>query len=255
MNQERFRFFASAHLESDLLIGVSHDHFREEMIAISNKELIRLRTLLQDFTEKYPIFGTSLEPIQFSEVSNEISPGQVAPENFPSRQELPEEIASMMDCGISSGTGPMSAVAGLFAEHVGKTLIKGFGLKEVVVENGGDLFMLVESDIVSVIHAGFSPLSDKMAFIIPPGTWGVCTSSGIIGHSFSRGKADAVTIIAKSIPLADAWATSFANQVITTEDIEPVLEKIPHFPEILGCAIIVGERIGIRGEIEVKLLS
>ena len=245
MNQERFRFFASTYRESDLLIGVSHNHFREEMIATSNKELIRLRTLLQDFTEKHPIFGTSFDPIQLSEVSNETSSGQ----------ELPNEIASMMDCGISSGTGPMSAVAGLFAEHVGKKLIQRFGLKEVVVENGGDLFMLVESEIVSVIHTGFSPLSDKMAFIIPPGTWGVCTSSGTIGHSFSRGKADAVTIIAKSAPLADAWATSFANQVITSDDIEPVLEQVPDFPEILGCAIIVGDRIGIRGEIEVKLLS
>lgn len=255
MNQERFRFFASAYCESDLLIGVSHNHFREEMIATSNKEIIRLRTLLQDFTEKHPIFGTSLDPIQLSEVSNETSSGHIVPENFATRQELPNEIASMMDCGISSGTGPMSAVAGLFAEHVGKKLIQRFGLKEVVVENGGDLFMLVESEIVSVIHAGFSPLSDKMAFIIPPGTWGVCTSSGTIGHSFSRGKADAVTIIAKSAPLADAWATSFANQVITSDDIEPVLEQVPDFPEILGCAIIVGERIGIRGEIEVKLLS
>lgn len=245
MNQERFRFFESTYQESDLLIGVSHSHFREEMIEISIKELVRLRNLVDDFTVKDPNFGTSLEPILYSEV-----------EGCSTREHpIPDEISSMIDCGIRTGTGPMSAVAGLFAERVGNRLIRGFGPKEVVVENGGDLFLHVESDVVSAIHARSSPLSDKMGFIIPSGTWGLCTSSGTIGHSYSRGNADAVTIIAKSTPLADAWATSLANQIETEDDIEIILERVSQIPEILGCAIIVGERIGIQGEIEVKPLS
>lgn len=245
MNQERFRFFESTYQESDLLIGVSHNHFSEEMIEISIKELVRLRNLVDDFTVKHPNFGTSLEPILLAEVE-----GGSTHEHL-----IPDEIFSMIDCGIRSETGPMSAVAGLFAERVGNRLVRDFGPEEVVVENGGDLFLHVESDVVSAIHASSSPLSDKMGFIIPPGTWGVCTSSGTIGHSYSRGNADAVTIISKSTPLADAWATSLANQIKTEEDIEVILEQVSQIPEILGCAVILGERIGILGEIEVKPLS
>jgi len=69
------------------------------------------------------------------------------------------------------------------------------------------------------------------------------------------GNADAVTVIAGSTPLADAWATSLANQVEGPNHIEPVLDQIKEIPHILGCAIIVGDRIGIRGDFEVKLLS
>ena len=245
MNRERFRFFPSTHLESDLLIGVPYDDFREEMIHTSFDELVRLRNLVTDFAEIHPSFATSLEPIQFSGSGME----------DPAGQEIPAEIDTMIRCGINSGTGPMSSVAGMFADRVGQLLIKEYKLKEVVVENGGDLFLNIETEIVSVVHAGDSPLSDKMAFVITPGTWGVCTSSGTLGHSFSKGKADAVTVIAKNTPLADSWATALANRVSTPQDIKPVLEQVKQTEEISGCAIIVGEQVGIQGKFELKLLS
>jgi len=245
MNQERFYFFPSNHLESDLLIGVPHDHFRDDMLYSALEELVRLRNLVLDYTEEDSQFGRSLEPIPFPEYRNESGIGE----------ELPDEISDMIRSGINSGTGPMSSVAGMFAERVGRRLIRDFELKEVIVENGGDLFLSIESEAVSVIHAGNSPLSDKMAFVVTPGIWGVCTSSGIMGHSFSRGKADAVTVIAENTTLADAWATALANRVSAPEDIEPVLEQVGNISDISGCAVIVGDRIGIRGEFEVKLLS
>ena len=245
MNQERFRFFPSTHLESDLLIGVPHEDFREEMINTSFEELVRLHNLVTDFAEIHPSFATSLEPIQFPGSGIEDRVGQ----------GIPGEIDTMIRCGINSGTGPMSSVAGMFADRVGQLLIREFELKEVVVENGGDLFLNIETEIVSVVHAGNSPLSDKMAFVITPGSWGVCTSSGTLGHSFSRGKADAVTVIAKNTPLADSWATELANRIFTPQDIEPVLEQVKQIEEISGCAIIVGEQVGIQGKFEVKLLS
>ena len=251
MNQERFRFFPSNLHESDLLIGVPHDDFRREMMNTAFEELVRLRNLLLDFSEKYPLFGTSLEPFNFPAAEKE----QVAGTNSSLAKGVPYEILSMIECGIQSGTGPMSSVAGMFAERIGIQLIQSYGLREVVVENGGDLFLNIESDAVSVIHAGSSPLSDKMAFVIPPGQWGICTSSGTMGHSFSQGRADAVTVISKSTPLADAWATSLANMVSHQDDIEPVLDKFSRISEISGCAVIIGERIGIRGDFEVKLLS
>lgn len=83
-----------------------------------------------------------------------------------------------------------------------------------------------------------------------------CASkSGTLGHSFSRGMADAVTVIAESAPLADALATALANHVSVPGDVRAVLNRISGIPEILGCAVIVGDLIGVRGQFEVKLLS
>jgi len=209
------------------------------MLSDSQDELSRLREVLEHYISKNPAFGISLKAIPLP--ANSFG--------------IPEEIRSMLKCGLQSRTGPMSAVAGLFAEHVGTRLVQKFNLEEVVVENGGDLYLKNSTELISVIHAGKSPLSDKMAFALPPGERGICTSSGTMGHSLSLGKADAVSVVAESTPLADAWATSLANLVKSPEDIEVVLDRVAEIPEILSCAIIVGDQIGVRGEYELKLLT
>ena len=239
MNSDRFRFFPSIHQESDLLIGVSHQDFHQEMPAISLKEQINLYTLLLAHADACPDFRSSLEPIPL-------------PENL---VDLHPAVAAMYRCGLRTGTGPMSCVAGLFAEEVANRLAGTFDPQELVVENGGDLCIMNSSDLVTVIHAGSSALSEKIGLIIPRGVWGVCTSSGTQGHSFSRGKADSVTVVSESTPMADAWATALANQVKGQGDIEPVLERISEIPEIRSCVVIVEGKLGIRGSFEVKLLS
>jgi ApbE superfamily uncharacterized protein (UPF0280 family) len=239
MNQDRFRFFSVTLHESDLFIGVPHGQYKPSMEAHSLDEISRIRLILENQLEKDRSFGTSLEALPLPHKDS----------------ETPEEVLSMLSCGLKTQTGPMSAVAGLFAEKVGLKLIEEYGLDEVVVENGGDLYLKNSTQLISVIHAGSSPLSDKMAFVIPEGQWGICTSSGTMGHSLSFGKADAVTVIGESTPLADAWATALANKVKHAEDIELTLDRVQQIPEILGCAIIVEGQIGIRGAFEVKLLS
>ena len=236
MNRDRFRFFATSHHESDLLTGVPHRSYRPEMEAAALDELVCLRRLLEHHAAGHPRFLDSHEPLDLQE-------------------GLQEELRTMYLCAQETGTGPMSSVAGLFSDRAGKRLEEQFHLEEVVVENGGDLYIRNAEPLVSVIHAGRSPLSDRVGFLVPPGSWGVCTSSGTIGHSFSYGKADAVTVIAADAPLADAWATALCNRVSSPGDIEPLLEEVSGIPSILGCAVIVGDRIGIRGEFEVKLIN
>jgi len=117
-------------------------------------------------------------------------------------------------------------------------------------ETGSGASSETEEELLTMISCG-----DKMAFVVPAGEWGICTSSGTMGHSFSRGKADAVTVICASAPLADSWATAIANRVQNADDMEQELEIVSAIPEILGCAIIVDEQIGIRGLLEIKLLT
>lgn len=250
VNSDRFRLFSSIHHESDLLVGVSHHKYHPEMESVCRKEQLHLYKLLKAHIATNPTFVTSLSPLQ-----------------IPADPNMSEELNCMYKCAHTTGTGPMSSVAGIFAEFVGRAIgsmvscagnsaeISSEASAEVMVENGGDLYVKNREELVVVVHAGKVALSGKLGLVIPPGEWGVCTSSGTLGHSFSRGKADAVTVVSRSTPLADAWATALANDIEGAQDIEPLLERVAEIPEIMACVVIAGGQMGIRGAFETKLLT
>ena len=109
----------------------------------------------------------------------------------------------------------MSAVAGAVALKVGENLKKRFGIKEVIVENGGDIYADLCQDMDISVFAGSSPLSEKVGLHIEAAyaPLGICTSSGTVGPSLSFGKADAVMIVCSDVMLADTYATAFANTI------------------------------------------
>lgn len=82
---------------------------------------------------------------------------------------------------------------------------------------------------------------------------GICTSSGTVGPSLSFGQADAVMIVCQDCALADTYATAFANQIQTTADIEPCIEKIGDIPKILAAICIKDTQIGISGKFDFKI--
>ena len=245
MNRERFRFFHCSFFETDLLVGVPPDRYQSSMEHRTLEEIKRIRGVIEQFSLRYPRFTTSLSPIHLSEFA-----GSEAGE-----ADISSEISTMLQCGIHSDTGPMSSVAGLFAEKTGEMLLSSYDLPEIIIENGGDLYMVNNSESTVVIQAGDSPLSGKLALHIPSGTWGICTSSGTVGHSFSYGNADAFTVVAERAPLADAWATALANRIQDSGDIEKVLAISEGIDEILGCVAVIRDRVGIRGQFELKPLN
>jgi hypothetical protein len=104
---------------------------------------------------------------------------------------------------------PMAAVAGAVADAVLAAMCKGSGLTRAYVNNGGDIAVyLAPGQSLAAAMAGGAKLTlhhDQPAR-------GVATS-GRGGRSFSRGIADAVTVVAKTAALADAAATMIANAV------------------------------------------
>ena len=142
-------------------------------------------------------------------------------------------------------------MAGAIAERIGYDLLKY--TPQIVVENGGDIFLKVSKDITIGIYAGDSPLTNKIGLKIVSDITplGVCTSSGTVGHSLSFGKSDAVTVIAKSTPLADAAATAIGNLVKGKKDIERGLEYAQTIKGIYGTLIITDDQFGAWGNIEI----
>lgn len=161
-------------------------------------------------------------------------------------------VRAMLKAGLAAGVGPMAAVAGVISEYVGRGLLQRDGCDEVVVENGGDIFMQRQQDCTAAIFAGESPLSYRVGIRIPAREMplGICTSSGTVGHSLSLGQADSVTVVARSTSLADAVATRLGNEVGKGGDLGPALELAARIPDLIGVVIVIGEELGVWGQLE-----
>ncbi|MFW6054584.1 MAG: UPF0280 family protein [Thermodesulfobacteriota bacterium] len=166
--------------------------------------------------------------------------------------QLPNEpgiVTRMKRAALKAGVGPMAAVAGAIAEAVGLELAGRS--KEVIVENGGDCFFSLKQPAVSTIFAGESLFSGKIAIRIDSGKTplAVCTSSGTVGPSYSRGRADAATIISGNGCLADALATGTANIIASEHDLEAGLEYALNVPGILGVVLVYKDKLAVKGDV------
>jgi ApbE superfamily uncharacterized protein (UPF0280 family) len=216
--------------ETDLLVRAERDLSKE-----TRESIFKYRHQLETYIAMRPEFVKSLIPVNED-------------------PHAPEIVKEMIRVSALARVGPMAAVAGAMAEYVSKDLIEIS--KEVIVENGGDIYLVTSRERMVGIYAGTSPLSMKLGIVVLPGDspMGVCTSSGTVGPSLSFGKADAVCILSKSAALADAAATAVGNVVREKKDIERGLEKGKEVEGVLGTLIIVGERMGAWGNIRLAQL-
>ena len=210
----------------DTILKVKADRDIGDLV---RKFIVEKRQELESYIARNPEFQSSFEPIDV--------------------RDAPEIVKILADAGKRASVGPMAAVAGTVSELIVKEAVKR-GVGWIIVENGGDICVYGDREFTISIFAGKSTLSNKLGFTINPGkrTYGICTSSASVGHSISLGKADAVTVFARSTPVADAFATAIANRV---DEIRDGLDYAKEFigGEIDGVVIIKGEEIGKIGKI------
>jgi len=238
MGNDRWKSFRSVYRETDLWVATD-DCENEKSVGNFTQERIRFyRQILDEFIVMHPEFRDSLKPVKIPEGVHPV-------------------IYEMGKAAEAAGTGPMSSVAGAFAEYICNDLISEFCLKEVIIENGGDIFIKLASPATISVFAGSSPLSEKISLVIKPEETplAVCTSSGTLGHSLSFGKADACMIACRSGAFADAYATAFCNQVKRKDMVLAVTEKALKKPEILSTVIIMDDKVGLGGTLEIKILN
>ncbi len=174
---------------------------------------------------------------------------------LPTPRIAPAIVMEMIEAAQSANVGPMAAVAGAMAEYVGKDLLNLSN--EVVVENGGDIFIKSDTETVFSIYAGDSPLSMTTGILVEKQNkpFAMCTSSGTLGHSKSFGTADAVSVVAASCSLADAAATALCNRVKKESDVEKAITLGKQIQGIRGIIIIKGKQIGLWGDLKLVRLS
>ena len=149
----------------------------------------------------------------------------------------------------------MAAVAGAIAEFVGRELLSYS--PEIIVENGGDIYLKSLSNRLIGIYAGSSPFTGKIGLNVNGSDTplGICTSSGTVGHSLSLGKADAVIAVSNSAILADAAATAIGNLVSQDEDIPRGIEFAQGIEGLNGVVIIKDDKMQLWGDIRISQIE
>jgi len=191
------------------------------------------RAQIEEYIRYHPEFQTSLIPLPVDNLA-------------------PDIVKDMLEAAKTADVGPMASVAGAIAEHVGNDLLTYSS--NVIVENGGDIYLNIKDDISIGIFAGDSPLSGRIALraFAAETPMGICTSSGTVGHSLSFGIADAVCIKSRSAALADAAATSVGNLIKRKSDVRKGLERAMAIKGVLGVLIVTGDTLAIQGSMELR---
>lgn len=213
--------------ETDLLISA-----RRDLSGFARESILNHRGAIEDYIKAHPQFFSSLTPIAI---------------DF----DVPGIIKTMGEAGRSAKVGPMAAVAGAVAEYVGRNLLSR--TDEVIVENGGDIFIKISKPRKMGIFAGDdSPFTGKLAIELPlsDNGYGVCTSSGTVSHSLNFGKADAILVISDNTALADAAATAIGNRIASDDDIEKAITFGKGISGIDAILVLVGKKMGSWGNIK-----
>lgn len=212
--------------ETDLAIRASSN-----LQSKAHKLVLKYRRLLEGYIKRNPAFLTSLDPL-------------------PPDDNAPRIVQAMLESAVKTGVGPMASVAGAINEFAGNELIALS--PELIIENGGDIFLSCQEKRIVGIYAGQSPFTGNIGLEIAAEETplGICTSSGTVGHSLSYGQADAVIALAGSCTLADAAATAIGNLIQQPTDIEKGIEFGREIEGLAGLLIINGENIGFWGNVK-----
>ncbi len=222
-------FYRVAEAQSDLSVGTPRP--RPDLARQALKEA---RSQVEAAIAACPCFLTSMTPLDPA-----LGLGQVD--------------GWMLQAGQAAGVGPMAAVAGAIARYVGEALALKLG--EVVVENGGDLYLRSTVRRVVALYAGTSPLSGRVGIVLPPGEWGVCTSAGRVGPSISLGQADAAVVLCRDSALADAAATALGNRIRQPDDLSVAVDWALQIPGVLGALAVQGHQMAAGGAVELTALA
>lgn len=244
------RGFSVTVKETNLFIQAEKD-LSQEVLDI----VLDARHIIEDYIISREEFKTSLIPIEDDPFA-------------------PAVIRAMIVDSARVGVGPMAGVAGAIAEYVARGLIdvseEGVdAISSVIVENGGDIFMVSEGHRVIALHIppSMTHTRREMEVVVSESGGlgieisdasqgiGISSSSSSFGHSMSLGLCDLTTVVAESGALSDAAATGLGNSVRDEKDIEGALDNIIAIPGVQGGLVVMGGKIGIKGDIRLTALD
>ena len=220
----------------EINIGQTHIRLKSDLDINLKHYILKIRTELKRYISINQDFLLSLEALKYN------------PEN------LPDIVLKMYESSAKADVGPMACVAGTISEMSLNYLINN-GSDYSIVENGGDIALVNDREVLCGIYSNTEVLKNNIAFKIKPRKYplGICTSPGKIGHSISFGTSDSVSVISESPSLADGLATRIANAVKgenSETKVSNALETAENYNEYFnGVLIISDDNIGTVGKL------
>lgn len=216
--------FRVVHAETDILVHAVRDLSEHAASVVA-----RLRHELESYVAARPLFAESFTPV-------------------PAEPAAPAIVRSMAAAALAAGVGPFAAVAGAFADEVGEELLSLSA--QVIVENGGDIFVAGDADRLVALWSGDD--ADGIGLRIKAGSQpcGVATSSATVGPSVSLGRASAATVVAECAALADAVASGVGNRVRSLADVAKALDWGRRIEGVRAVIVVVDGSVGAVGDVE-----
>ncbi|NYT11503.1 MAG: UPF0280 family protein [Methanomassiliicoccales archaeon] len=203
----------------------------KEYLPLAQQSIFDTREIILRKIRRDPLFGNTLEPYESNEDEHPL-------------------IRRMGDASAKAGVGPMATVAGAVAQEAVEAMFRA-GAKTAVVDNGGDIAMVLGQELMVGIYSGdrFTNLGFKCVPRDCP--YGICSSSRTLGPSISFGKADLATVMSKNVLLADACATALGNWVeeCSDEALRKALDRVCTISGVEGALIIAGEHLAMKGSL------
>ncbi len=220
--------FEISYKESDIFVSTSTAFDKN----IAFDVLKKYYREIEDYIRVNPLFMSSFSPLDVDE-------------------RAPDIVKDMLECSSITGIGPFACVAGAIALYVGNEILHH--VDEIIVENGGDIFLKINNDKIIGVYLGERFGTEEVSLKIKKRDYpfGIASSSAHMGPSLNFGNADLVMVVAKDAILADGFATALSNRVRTQQDINDILDEAKNNSFLEGLLIAFDSKLFLWGQIEV----
>jgi ApbE superfamily uncharacterized protein (UPF0280 family) len=208
----------------DLVLHISApEDFAEE----SRAAALSFWEQLQSYGLRDPAFRSSKRPIE-----------RIA-------SDAPDIVQEVAAAASAAGVGPMFSFRGAVVDQVGRFL--GDQMAEVTVACGGDYFLKAKKRLkLAVKRRGGEPIT----VALEPSVRGVGVST-TLGRGRGGEGPDGLAVIAQTCMLADAAAAGVQACLPKPDGFGMALHYLQRVPGVHGGVIVIGERIGVAGNVEI----
>lgn len=208
----------------DLVLHITApDDFAEE----SRAAALSFWEQLQSYGLRDPAFRNSKRPLE-----------KVA-------SDAPAIVKEVIAAAAAAGVGPMFSFRGAVVDEVGRFLADQ--ISEVTVACDGDYFIKAKKRLkLAVKRRGGEPIT----VALEPSSKGVGVST-TLGRGRQGAGPDGLAVIAQTCMLADAAAAGVQACLPKPDGFGMALHYLQRVPGVRGGVVVVGDRIGVSGRVEI----
>lgn len=208
-----------------------HVRARSDLSAEARISALRHWEQLESYVVRHSSFKTSFVPV-------------------PVREDAPPLVRAMGEASSAVGVGAMVTLSGALVEALAHDLA-AFG-RPVVVSTEGDTFVVGNVPGTFMVEPAPDPGLGGLAVRVRlPGPYAFYCSTGRVRIDPAIGRARAVAVLADHGAVADAVGSAMGSALHRPYDVDRALAVAKQTDGVRGAVVLVQERIGVWGDLEI----